>query len=139
MASTLRIARGEQKNVTITLRERDANGDPGDPISLEGAIVVFTAKHSYRDAEEPIIVKRSDDGDISLPDDLSPAEPTGQAIIALLAEDTELLADGYTDELVYNLWAEFPNDDEDETFDGPRLAISGRLVVSPRAIEVVEV
>lgn len=132
MATTLRIARGEQKNVTITLTDRES----GDPVNLKNALVTFVAKRSYRDAEEPLIAKLSDNGDISLPDDLDPAEPTGQAIVALLVEDTENLADGFTDELVYNLWAEFPNDDLDETFDGPRLGVSGRLVVSPRVVEV---
>lgn len=132
MATTLRIARGEQKNVTITLTDRES----GDPVNLKNALVTFVAKRSYRDAEEPLIAKSSDNGDISLPDDLDPAEPTGQAIVALLVEDTVNLADGFTDELVYNLWAEFPNDDLDETFDGPRLGVSGRLVVSPRVVEV---
>ena len=133
MPSTLRIARGEQKNVTITLTDRDT----GDPVNLEGAVVTFVAKHGYTDAEAPIISKSSDDGEISLPDDDSPASPTGQAIVALLTEDTENLADGFTEELVYNLWALFPTDDDDETFDGPRHALSGRLVISPRVVEVV--
>lgn len=132
MGTTLRIARGEQKNARLTFTDRES----GEPVNLAGAIVTFTAKHSYRDAEAPLIVKSSDDGEISLPDDDSPPEATGLAYVALLVEDTENLADGFTDELVYQAWAEFPNDDEDETFDGPRLAISGRLVVSPRVIEV---
>jgi hypothetical protein len=135
MATTLRIARGEQRNVTMTLTDRDT----GEPVDLAGAIVTFTAKHSLRDGEDPLITKTSDDGDISLPDDADtpPTYPTGQAIVAFLEEDTTSLADsGMTDELVYQLWAEFPNDDEDETFDGPRLAISGRLVVTPRVVEV---
>lgn len=134
MATTLRIARGEQRNVTITLTDRDT----GEPVNLAGAVVTFTAKHSFRDSEDPVITKTSDNGDISLPDDASPPEPTGQAIVAFLEEDTVSLADsGMSDELLYQLWAEFPNDDLDETFDGPRLAISGRLVVSPRVVEVV--
>ena len=133
MATTVRIARGEQRNVTMTLTDTTS----GEPVNLAGALVTFTAKHSLRDSEDPVIAKSSEDGDISLPDDASPPEPTGQAIVAFLEADTLLLADsGMTDELVYQLWAEFPNDDLDETFDGPRLGMTGRLVVSPRVVEV---
>lgn len=135
MATTVRIARGEQRNVTMTLTDASS----GVPVNLAGAIVHFTAKHSFRDSEEPLIEKASDLGEISLPDDADPApeNPTGQAIVEFLEADTVSLADsGMADELVYQLWAEFPNDDEDETFDGPRLAMSGRLVISPRVVEV---
>jgi hypothetical protein len=135
MATTLRIARGEQRNVTMTITDQTT----GEPVNLAGAIVTFTAKHSLRDAEDPVIAKSSNDGEISLPDDGDdpPEDPTGQAIVEFLEEDTNAMSDsGMTDELVYQLWAEFPNDDEDETFDGPRHAMTGRLVVTPRVVEV---
>lgn len=133
MPTTLRIARGEQRNVTMTLTDSST----GDPVDLAGAIVTFTAKHSFRDSEAALITKSSDEGQISLPDDadMPPAEPTGQAIVEFMAEDTDTLADsGMTDELVYQLWADFPNDDD--SFDGPRHALTGRLVITPRVVVV---